>query len=127
MLSPDIPFTVSNDSTCAEMLISLGGADPNRSSTDGSTPLILAATSGLANVIDFLLRQSSVNLSSVREDGDTAEMVAEREGHAHIAIMIHRELSRRGALGPARTGLVRAVLHARLECNLWVTKSYGST
>jgi ankyrin repeat protein len=100
MLCPDVPFALSNDSTCADVLIGSVGVDPNRPSADGSTPLILAATSGLTAVIEFLLRQPTVNLSCTREDGETAESVAEREGHAHIAIMIHRELARRGALHP---------------------------
>ena len=107
MRCPDVDFAVSDDPSCAEALLEYGGADPNCVTSDGSTPLMLAATSGLTAVVQFLLRRDDVSLHSVREDGETAETIAEAEGHAHIALAINRVAKQRAIAAGLRVQPVR--------------------
>jgi ankyrin repeat protein len=103
----------------------LMGADINASCQRGDTPLMRAAQSGALDKVEYLIAAGADIARQRAHDGLTAEAVAHRHGHVHIASTLNQAgtyLRRQFAKarlrllpghGMAVTGAVRDAVHLR--------------
>jgi ankyrin repeat protein len=93
MRHPSCDVAVADDPQCLQLL-TLCGVDVNAAAENGSTALMLAAACGHVRVVSHLLSVPTVRVDAQRSDGYTAEQIAEDEGHADVALLLHSAAQR---------------------------------
>jgi len=69
--------------------------DINHADREGHTPIMLAASQGMSDIVRKLLTHSHINLMNVSKQGKSASQMAKERGHFKVAEMIESEMSLR--------------------------------
>lgn len=81
-----VAVAAGNDGVASFLLLEKN-ADVNRATSDGSTPLMIAASKGHKNAVQFLLDQRA-EVNRITKNGCSALMLAALAGHEEIAALL---------------------------------------
>ena len=81
-------FAVTNMHTDTAKALLDHGADVNLMANDGSTALILAASSGATEIVRDLLSKGADVLAKLTQTGKTALMLAKEKGYTEIVELL---------------------------------------